>query len=183
MTDVPLGARRAAGLRAGAPRADVTALAPTPASRAQRGDPILRHPDAASGHRFLTDLPLRDLEGLPRCAEFPSTVAALGRWLRSPSAANVQALIRRASSTADKTSWTKPLAGMAVRGFYRGEGVVRSGDGRWCRRPSGGRPPLSGAGGPGDEFPVGVGDASPRPRVTIGQSRVWRRQPAGQRAR
>ena len=56
---------------------------------------------------------------------------------------NVQAFIRRASSMADKTSWTKPLARMTYGDSIVGEARLEAGTGG-CGRCEGSRPPCSG---------------------------------------
>src|SRR3990172_5706578 len=83
---------------------------------------------------------------------------------------NVQAFIRRASSMADKTSWTKPLARMAY-----GDSIVKT---AWleARTVGGGggpraqRPPPAGARTPREGAPERGRGASPRPRSTRAQS-------------
>src|SRR5437899_10829250 len=76
---------------------------------------------------------------------------------------NVPAFIRRASSMADKTSWTKPLTGMAYGDSIVGTESLEAGTvgGAGSRRDR--RPPFAGASASRDEVPDGVGYASPGP--------------------
>jgi hypothetical protein len=77
---------------------------------------------------------------------------------------NVQAFIRRASSMADKTSWTKPLAcmtyGDSIVGGAREEGQTRAGLG--VRRVS--SPSMGDGGNAREEWPRHLAsDPFPRP--------------------
>src|SRR6266545_4132903 len=83
---------------------------------------------------------------------------------------NVQAFIRRASGTADKTSWTKPLARMAY-----GDSIVKTG--RLEVGAGGGA-----GGGRGTGAPVpGVSALRAEVREGVGDARAGRRSARAQR--
>src|SRR3972149_6505493 len=82
---------------------------------------------------------------------------------------NVQAFIRRASSMADKTSWTKPRAPMTYGDSIATPARLEAGTVGDAGGGQDRRPPFAGASAPGDGVPDGVGDASPGPRAMRAQ--------------
>src|SRR3989304_1853682 len=82
---------------------------------------------------------------------------------------NVQAFIRRASSMADKTSWTKPRAPMTYGDSIATPARLEAGTVGEAGGGQDRRPPFAGASAPGDGVPDGVGDASPGPRAMRAQ--------------